>query len=103
VTVNTTPRSATTVHKRMRRQLLARAQLDGITHCPRCRIELDYDNGQAPNGAQADEIIPFALTGITSANLEDWQVLCARCNQSKGASVAPRPSARELYPHSREW
>lgn len=101
----TTPRSATTTHKRMRARTLARDRAAGITHCPSCKVELDYDTKQrVPHKAEADEIVPFAMTGVTSTNPDDWQTLCARCNQRKGAKTqTPQQESQELDLHSRVW
>ncbi len=100
-----TPRSATTAHKRMRRIVLATAQAQGITHCPSCKVALDYvSRTRPPNAAEADEIIPFAVTGVTSQDPDDWQVLCRTCNARKGDKVASNGEAHaNPYPHSRSW
>ena len=100
-----TPRTATTKHKRMRRQCLARDKSAGITHCPICGTELDYETPERkPNKAEADEIVPYALTGTTSTDPDDWQTICAQCNQRKGSKVTPtRDENVNLFPHSRAW
>jgi len=97
-----TSRSGTATHKRMVRIVKAEAQNRGVTHCPGCKTPLDYTDGTAPNGAQADEIVPFAVTGITSTEPSDWQVLCRDCNRAKSdKTIAVLPAVR--YPHSRDW
>ena len=98
-------RSSTTVHKRMRRTVLGQAQAQGITHCPLCRVELDYTSKtRPPNAAEADERIPFAVTGKTSTDAADWQVLCGTCNRKKGDRVGTKGAAWENpYPLSRAW
>jgi hypothetical protein len=86
----------------MVRIVKAEAQAQGITHCPGCRVELDYSDGTQPNGAQADEIVPWAKTGVTSTDPRDWQVLCRTCNRTKSDKTAVTlPAIR--YPLSREW
>jgi len=100
-----TPRSATTAHKRMRRTVLAQAQASGITHCPTCRVELDYTSKtRPPNAAEADERVPFAVSGVTSTDPDDWQVLCGTCNRKKGANVGVKGEAwANPYPLSKSW
>ena len=97
-----TSRTGTATHKRMVRIVKAEAQAQGITHCPGCRVELDYNDGTAPNGAQADEIVPFAITQATSTDPSDWQVLCRDCNRDKSDKTAFTPKTVQ-YPHSRAW
>ena len=99
----TTSRTGTARHKRMATQVLNAAQEAGIYMCPSCKQPLDYLNRRAPNGAQADEIIPYGITGETSTDPGDWQVLCATCNRSKGNRVAPSTSVTRQYPQSRAW
>lgn len=105
-----TPRTATATHKRMRRRTLERDRAAGVTHCPGypghpCGVPLDYDTPQrVPNKAEADEIVPFAMTGTTSTNPDDWQTLCARCNQSKGSrSHATRRDDVDQFPLAAQW
>lgn len=101
-----TPRTATTAHKRMRAATLARDKANGVTRCPSCGIELDYETTDRANPAkaEADEIIPFAVRGYTSTDPDDWQTLCARCNQSKGKKMPGADDEPErTWPHSRAW
>lgn len=88
-----TSRTGTAIHKRMRKVTITRARRAGLTHCPSCGVELDYLVAQQPNSAEADEITPFAVTGRTSTDPGDWQVLCRLCNQRKGGRAGAR--ARE--------
>lgn len=98
-----TSRTGTAAHKRMRTIVLAEAQARGVINCPGCRVELDYRDGRAPNGAQADEIVPFARAGETSSDPNDWQVLCAKCNQRKGDRGWIQTDDAPPFPLSREW
>lgn len=104
-----TPRSATALHKRMRRVVLAQARARGVTNCPGCQVELDYDStDRPPNAAEADEIIPFAVTRKTSEDPDDWQVLCRTCNRQKSDKIPGEDDASGLdlanpYPLSRAW
>lgn len=102
-----TSRTGTAVHKRMAATTLARGRADGVTHCPRCGVELDYDTGRRPNSAEADEYPPFSITGRTSTDPEHWSVLCRTCNQSLGDK--PRElttidaNAADPFPLSVDW
>jgi len=98
-----TSRTGTALHKRMVRTVMAEAQARGVTHCPACKVELDYVNRTAPNGAHADEIVPFAVRGETSSDPNDWQVLCATCNQSKGAKGWDATNGQAPYPTLIAW
>jgi len=99
----TTSRTGTAVHKRMVKIVLAEARSRGITNCPACNTELDYVNRTAPNGSHADEIVAFAVTGETNTDPNAWQVLCATCNQSKGAKGWDATNGEPPYPTSRAW
>lgn len=80
----TVSRTSTREHKQFRKQVLARAQAIGITHCPACGTKLQYNNkGQRkPNSAEADHIIPASLGGTNHP--DNGRVLCAKCNSRRG-------------------
>lgn len=84
-------RTGLTPHLRFRKAVLGRDRRAGITHCPECGCELDYDISRQPNSAEPDHIIPAAKAktlGWTEAQLNNPQngrTICRRCNQSRGA------------------
>lgn len=95
-------RTSTREHKQFRKQVLARAQAMGITHCPACGTKLQYNNdGQRkPNSAEADHIIPASLGGTNHP--DNGRVLCAKCNSRRGNGRHGKGRARHYQKNGDE-
>jgi hypothetical protein len=98
----TVSRTSTKEHKQFRKQVLARAQAMGITHCPACGTKLQYhNNGQRkPNSAEADHIIPASLGGTNHP--DNGRVLCAKCNSRRGNGRGGKGKARHYQKNEGE-
>lgn len=77
-------------HLQFRRRVLARDKSSGITRCPICRVELDYEVTRQPNSAEPDHIIPMARGGTNETS--NGRTICRRCNQSRGKGPDPTPA-----------
>jgi 5-methylcytosine-specific restriction protein A len=99
-----TSRTGTSQYKKARKRTLHLAKAQGITHCPYCGTELDYDVSLKPNSAETDHVIAHARGGQDT--VENLAVCCRHCNQSKGDRPAPKRStilkAKPLKT-SRKW
>ena len=98
----TMSRTSTREHKQFRKQVLARAQAMGITHCPACGTKLQYNNNgqRKPNSAEADHIIPASLGGTNHP--DNGRVLCAKCNSRRGNGRGGKGRARHYQKNENE-
>ena len=95
-------RTSTKEHRQFRKQVLARAQAIGITHCPACGTKLQYNNNgeRKPNSAEADHIIPASLGGTNHP--DNGRVLCAKCNSRRGNGRGGKGRARHYQKNEDE-
>ena len=102
-----TSRTGTSTWKKVRKRALHLAQARGVTHCPYCKVLLDYQTGRTPSSAEVDHITAHSKGG--QDRLDAVQVICRKCNQSKGDRAAPRiitatpPLTFKPLRTSREW
>lgn len=95
-------RTGTATWKKIRARELRAARRAGITHCRYCKVPLNYDVSLKPNSAEVDHVVAHSVSGDNGV----YQVICRRCNQSKGARHAP--SRKIIYQQmplqtSRKW
>lgn len=99
-----TSRTGTSTWKKIRKRALHLAQAQGLTICPYCKVPLNYLISLTPSSAEVDHITAHARGG--QDRLDAVQVVCRRCNQSKGDKPAPKTvTVRAAKPlrTSRRW
>jgi len=97
-----TSRTGTAVWKRVRAQAIARAKRNGVTHCRHCGVELNYAQGLQPNSAEPDHLVPYSMGGRD--HIDNLEVICRQCNQSKGHRKAPKTkNIAQPLKTSRKW
>jgi 5-methylcytosine-specific restriction enzyme A len=98
-----TSRTGTTTWKTLRKRAIYRAKRAGLTHCPSCKVELNYDVGQTPTSAEVDHILPFSKGG--QDHIDNVTVICRLCNVRKGNKAAPTTPTINKGPirASRAW
>ena len=98
-----TSRTGTTVWKTLRKRALYRARRAGQTHCPICKVELDYEVSLTPASAEPDHIIPHARGGAD--HIDNLVVICRLCNGRKSDKAAPTTPTINKGPirASRAW
>ncbi len=94
-------RTGLTPHLNFRRRVLTRDRKAGVTHCPECNVQLDYDNSRQPHSAEPDHITPIAYGGTNDPS--NGRTICRRCNQSLGAKRDPQTRTREPLRPSNGW
>lgn len=83
-----TSRTGTARYKRWRTQVLALAQRDGVTHCPICKVKLNYEVTRQPDSAEPDHLVPWARGG--QETIDNGRVLCRDCNGKRWNEAATR-------------
>jgi 5-methylcytosine-specific restriction protein A len=98
-----TSRTGTSAWKRVRAQAIRRARSMGVTHCRHCKTLLDYDMSLTPASAEVDHLVPYANGGRD--HIDNVEVICRRCNASKGNRAAPKQQHPTPAPlkTSRDW
>lgn len=97
----TTSRTGTTKWLRIRARVVADARASGLTHCPLCGVELDYEHAKQPNSAEVDHIVPVAQGG--SDEPSNLRVICKLDNGKRGDGRRPEPAASGDFPVDAAW
>ena len=99
----TTSRTGTAAWKNLRKRAIYRAKRAGLTHCPSCKVKLDYEVSITPASAEVDHIIPHSRGGAD--HIDNVTVICRDCNVRKGNKAAPTTPTVNRGPirASRAW
>lgn len=97
----TTSRTGTARYRRWRKRVLMRALDSGVRQCPACGVVLDYSRGLTPSSAEPDHVLPVRWGGTDTVG--NGQVLCRRCNQSKGDGRRPRRRVSSVVTVDFSW
>jgi len=88
-----TSRTGTAQWKAVRKQRLDHDRDQGLTRCPRCRVQLDWEYSRRPNSPEPDHIVPWDKGGPDT--FENTRTICRLCNQQLGQMQSrgkrPRP------------
>lgn len=97
-----TSRTGTATWKRVRAQAIKKAKASGLTHCRYCNTLLNYEVGRTPSSAEVDHLVPHSKGG--QDRLDNVEVICRLCNQSKGHRATPKKREPDVgFRVSREW
>ena len=98
-----TSRTGTAAWKNLRKRAIYRAKRAGLTHCPSCKVKLDYEVSLTPASAEVGHIIPHSRGGAD--HIDNVTVICRLCNVRKGAKAAPTTPTINRGPirASRAW
>ena len=82
-----TSRTGTAAYQHWRRRVLAAGRADGVTRCPGCGVELDYEHGRRPDSAEPDHILPHKWGGrdVVEGAVQDVQHQAGRRQAHRAA------------------
>lgn len=89
-------RTSLAPHRNFRLRVLTRDKAAGVTHCPLCNVEMDYDVSRKPNSAEPDHIVPHALGG--SNETSNGRAICRKCNQTRGGKTTKADTTEAAKP-----
>ncbi|WP_353057973.1 HNH endonuclease [Propionimicrobium sp. PCR01-08-3] len=97
-----TSRTGTAAYKRWRTAVLRRDRLAGVSRCPICGVEMDYDVGLKPNSAEPDHILAAVFGGRNE--IENGRAICRQCNQRRGNGLNDRkPKTTKVVTNLVAW
>lgn len=96
-----TSRTGTSTWKNLRKRAIYRARRAGLTNCPLCKVELDYEVSLTPCSAEVDHIVPYSKGG--QDHIDNVMVICRLCNVRKGNKALADVKPVEPLKTSRQW